>query len=317
MKKRKLQFTIIFLFSAIIFYLISSMTFAQTAPIQPGQTNTFIDKAFLQNVAVTVLSAVLAFLGGYALAGISKRSGSGKRLSYNLDIETGVINVEKNVKERVKVLYDGKEIANLSNIKIDIENTGNSVIKSEEIRFEFLQGTQILDFYFEPAPEPEMNAEKIANVGVREFERKCRIGHIEREQKLGVRFVVTSDSNIQLKLHPYNEHGDVELVSRSVTKKLNEREQVARFLSLLIMYFIIPPIFSIFSFSLFSQIVSGVVKLALLLALFRFIVPFSEVIAELVSKWLNSEEKDNQALLKGVKVGGDLNVGDITQEIRK
>lgn len=99
-----------------------------------------------------------------------------------------------------------------------------------------------------------------------------------------VRFVVASDSDVQLKLHPYNEHGDVKFVSRSATKTLSERDQVARFLSLLIMYLVISPIFSIFSLSPFSEIVAGVVKLALLLALFRFIVPFSEVIAELVSK---------------------------------
>jgi hypothetical protein len=319
MRKRQFQFTIFFLFSAIIFCSISPLTFAQTVLTQPAQANPFLDKAFLQNVALTVLSAVLAFLGGYALAGISKRSGSGKRLSYNLDVETGLVNVEKNVKERVKVLYEGKEIVNLSNIKVDIENTGNSVVRSEEIRFEFLQGTQVLDFYFEPTPEPEMNVEKMTNSGVREFERKCRIGHIEKGQKLGVRFVVTSDSDIQLKLHPYNEHGDVEFVSRSATKTLSEREQVARFLSLLIMYLVIPPIFSIFSLFPFSEIVAGVVKLALLLALFRFIVPFSEVIAELVSKWLSFEGKDSQALsfLEGVKVEGDLTVGDITQGIQK
>jgi hypothetical protein len=101
----------------------------------------------------------------------------------------------------------------------------------------------------------------------------------------------------------------------------SEREQVARFLSLLIMYFVIPPIFSIFSFplSIFSDSIAGLVRLALLLALFRFIVPFSEVIAGLVSKWLNFEEKDSQALsfLQGVTVEGDLTVGDINQGIQK
>jgi hypothetical protein len=43
------------------------------------------------------------------------------------------------------------------------------------------------------------------------------------------------------------------------------------------------------------------------------------VIAELISKWLDSEEKDSQALsfLQGVTIEGDLTVGDITQGIRK
>ncbi|WP_414568991.1 hypothetical protein [Nostoc sp. CCY 9925] len=318
MRKKQIQFTILFLLSAIIICSISQITYAQTASSSTTPANAFLDKPFLQNVAIAVLSAILAFLSGYALASISKKSGSGKKLSYNLNIETGLVNVEKNVKQRVKVLYEGQEVVNLSNIKVDIENTGNSVIKLEEIRFEFLQGTQILDFYFEPEPEFEMKVEKITDSSIREFERKCRIGHIERGQKLGVRFVVTNDSEIQIKLHSYNENGDVEFASKTTTKTLSEREQVAKFLSLLVMYFIIPPVFSLFSVSILSESVAGLVRLVLLLALFRFIVPFSEVVAELISKWVNFEEKDKQYLsFQGISVQGDFTVSDITQGIEK
>jgi hypothetical protein len=313
MRKKQIKFTILFLFSTIIFCSVSQITFAQSSSSLTTSANPFLDKPFLQNVAIAVLSAVLAFLSGYALASISKRSGSGKRLSYNLNIETGLVNVEKNVKQRVKVLYEGKEIGNLSNIKIDIQNTGNSIIKAEEIRFEFLRGTQILDFYFEPQPEPEMKVEKITDLSIREFERKCRIGHIEREQELGVQFVVTSDSEINLKLHSYNENGDVEFQSKTTTKALSEREQVAQFLSLIVMYFIIPPVFSFI-----NEGIAGLVRLVLLLSLFRFIVPFSEVIAELISKWLNFDQKDNQHLsFQGISVDGDFTVGEITQGIKK
>jgi len=274
---------VVFLFSIIFFASASSITFAQTIPSQNSTVNTFFDKTFSQNVAVTVLSAVLAFLGGYALAGISTKSGSGKRLSYSLDIETGLVNIEKNIKQRVKILYENKEVINLSNLRFDIENTGNSVVKSQEIRFEFSSEARILDFYFDPQPLPEMKVEQISDPGLREFERKCRIGHIEKGQKLGMRFIVTSDSEIKLIPHPYNENGDVEFLSRSTTKTLSEREQVANFLTLLIMYFVIPPVFSLFSLSPFSESIAGVVRLVILLVLFRFIVPFSEVIAELIA----------------------------------
>lgn len=108
MRKKQIQFTILFLFSAIIFCSLSQITFAQTGSSSITPANGFLDKVFLQNVATVVLSAVLAFLSGYALANISKRTGSGKKLSYNLNIETGLVNVEKNVKQRVKILYEGK-----------------------------------------------------------------------------------------------------------------------------------------------------------------------------------------------------------------
>lgn len=304
MNKKRVQFMVIFLIAMILFALVSPLTSAQ-APSPPSEANNIFDKTFLQNVAVAVLSAVLAFLGGYALAGISKKSGSGKRLSYSLNIESGLVNIEKNIRDKVKVLYENEEIVNLSNVKVDIENTGNSVVKSEEIRFEFAPGSKIIEFYFDPQPQPEMKVEKLSDSGLKDYEKKCRIGHIEKNQALGVRFIVSSDSEIKLIPHPHNDNGDVEFSSRSATKIINEREQVAKFLSWLIMYFVIPPVFSIFPFA-FADSMAGVARLVILLSLFQFIVPFSKVIAELISTWLNTE---NKALaFRDVSAQGDIHI---------
>lgn len=195
-------------------------------------------------------------------------------------------------------------------MKLEVENTGNSVVKSEEIRFEFSQGSRIIDFYFDPQPHPEMKVEKLDDSGLKDCEKKCRIGHIERNQALGVRFIFSSDSEIKLIPHPYNENGDVEFSSRSATKILNERDQVAKFLSLLIMYFVIPPVFSLFDPSPLVENMAGVARLVILLSLFRFIVPFSKVIAELISTRLN---KDSQALaFTGCSLEGDITVNQVT-----
>lgn len=318
MRQKKVQFIALFLFSVIIFFSTSQLTFAQASDPLTSPAKPFVDIPFLQNITLAILAGIIAFASGYVLAGISKKSSS-KRLSYNLDIETGLVNVEKTVKEKVKVLYEDKEIANLSNINIDIENTGSSIVKSQEIRFEFLQGTKILNFYFDPQPQPEMKVEEINDPNLKEFERKCRIGHIEKEGKLGVRFVVTSNSEVKPTLHPYNENGDVELVSRVATKILSQREQVVKFISLLIMYFVIPPAFLIVSPIREPIPIAALIRLGLLVPLFSSIVPFSEVVGELVFKWLNFEEKDKQSLslLQGAIIEGEITVGEITQEMRK
>jgi preprotein translocase subunit SecF len=275
------------LLSAIFFVTASSVSYAQIPNSSGNESNIFLDKSFLQNVAVAFLSAVLAFLSGYALAGIGKKARSGKKLAYSINIESGLVNVEKNIKDKVKVIYETEEIVNLSNVKFELLNSGDSVIKSQEIRFEFPETTRILDFYFDPQPQPEMKVEKIYDSGIKEFEKKCRIGHIEKDQQLGIHFIVTGESEITLIPHPFNENGDVEFISRSTAKALSEKEQISRFLSLLIMYFLIPPIFSAF-FSL-GELMAGVARLTILLSLFRFIVPFSEVIADIVSSWLKKK----------------------------
>lgn len=318
MRKQHTQFVILFLLSVLLLLAFHSPSPAQTSTSPSSVNSPFFDNAFWQSVAVSILSAVLAFLGGYALSGISRRSGSGKRLSYSSNVETGLINVEKNIKEKVTVLYENNPVANLSNIQFDIENTGNSVVKSQEVRFEFDPGTRILEFYFDPQPQPEMRVEKLFDQTLRDFERKCRIGHIERGQAIRIHFIVTSESEVNLKPHPYNEEGDVDFNSRATVKELGEREQVARFLSLLIMYFVIPPVFSLFSLSPFSGTIAGLAKLVILLALFRFIVPFSEVMAELVTRWLSLSYMQNGfSFLRDVSVGGDMNVSEVSLDINR
>jgi len=317
MRKMQVRFVILFLFSVIFFVTASSVAYAQIPNSSSNESNIFLDKSFLQNVAVAFLSAVLAFLSGYALAGIGKKTRSGKKLSYSINIESGLVNVEKNIKDKVKVIYETEEIVNLSNVKFELLNNGDSVVKSQEIRFEFPQTTRILDFYFDPQPQPEMKVEKVHDTSIKEFEKKCRIGHIEKDQQLGVRFIVTGDSEINLIPHPFNENGDVEFISRSTAKTLSEKEQISRFLSLFAMYFLIPPIFSAFSY--IGELMAGVVRLTILLSLFRFIVPFSEVVADVITSWLKN--KDNQ-ISQGVSFDhisaqGDLCIGNVEQGISK
>ncbi|PZV26261.1 MAG: hypothetical protein DCF12_10485, partial [Snowella sp.] len=280
MKKSEIKLLIIFSLTTILVY--SSQVFAQTPSTTPSpEANSFFNTALWQSIVVAVLSAVLAFITGYALAGISKKQGSGKKLSYSLLIENGLVKIEKNIREKVKVLYNSEEIENLYNISFNLENTGTTVIKAQEIRFEFPQEARILDFSFEPEPEQEMKAEKIES-GLRSFEKKCKIGQIERGQSLGIRFTATSKSEIQeVKLHPYNESGDIEFTSRLVTKALSNRDQIARFLSLYIFYLVVPPIFYLLPFGL-GEMMAGFTRFILLLSLFRLIVPFSEILADIV-----------------------------------
>jgi hypothetical protein len=286
MSKKRIQFLVISAVAVIL--TISPQVFAQTSssaiPAQPSDAASFFNTTFWQNVAVAVLSAVLAFLSGYALAGASKKKGSGKKLSYSLSITNGVVQVDKEVKERVKILYNDELIDNLYNVDFELENTGDTVVKSQEIRFEFPEDTRILDFSFEPEPEPEMCATKIvAGAGLKQHERKCRIGQIERGQKLGVQFAVTNKSDVQeVKIHPFNEIGDVDFSPREIAKQLSDKEQITKFLIYSIFYLLIPPIFDSI---LFGYTMAGVARLIILFNLFKLIAPFSEAIADVITRF--------------------------------
>jgi hypothetical protein len=302
MRNKKFQLFLLFLISIFIVFAFPLNSFPQVSQPVNSQNLPFLDKVFLQNLAIAVLSALLSFFGGYALSSIGRRRESKRQLSYSSMIETGLVNIEKEIKKKVEVLYDNRPVANLSNICFLVENTGNSVLKGQEIRFEFFpDSAKILDFYFDPKPLPEMKVEELTDARLKNSERKCRIGHLERGQSVGIRFLVTSESEIKLVPHPFNEDGDVDFISRTVNKALSQRDQIARFLSLLIMYFVVPPIFLLFPLSPFAEAIAGLVRLALLLALFRFIVPFSEVIAEILTKLLSPDSKlgESQYIFSG------------------
>jgi hypothetical protein len=308
-EKRKRFFVISAVATALV---VSPQVFAQTSSpatsTQPFDAASFFNTTFWQNIAVAVLTAVLAFLCGYALAGMSRRKGSGKKLSYNLSIANSVVQVDKEVKERVKILYNNELIDNLYNVEFELENTGDMVIKSQEIRFEFPDGTRILDFSFAPEPEPEMSVSKIdSGLGLKPNERKCRIGQIEKGQKVGIQFAATNASGIQeVKAHSFNEIGDVEFSAREIAKQLSDKEQLTKFLIYSIFYLLIPPIFDSFPV-LYGQIMAGAVRLLILFNLFKVIAPFSEAVADLITRIASFTTRSVLAADWGVGIGENAN----------
>jgi len=282
----KFQARALIIFSLSVALVSSSQAFAQitASPTSTPDTNSFFNTAFWQNVVVAIISAILAFVTGYTLAGVSRKQSSGKKLSYSLLIENGLVEIDKDIRKKVKVFYSSEEIENLYSIKFDLENTGNAVIKSQEIRFEFPSKARILDFFFEPEPEQEMKVEKIES-GLRTFERKFKIGQIERGQKLTVRFTATSTEEIrEVNLHPYNEGGDIEFISRAVSKAINDKDQMVTFLFFYILYFLLPPIFDSLPMvnSTIASIIALITRISILLNLMKLIIPFSRIIVDVI-----------------------------------
>ena len=122
-------------------------------------------------------------------------------------------------------------------VKCNVENIGATVVKSQDIRFEFSPETRILDSYLDPVPEPEMKVEMISDLALKTYAKKYKIGHIEQSQSVDFQFTLTSPRDVELELHPFNEAGDVDFISRSGSKVDDEKEKITKFLTLLILYF--------------------------------------------------------------------------------
>lgn len=244
-------------------------------------TNSVFSKETWEKIAIAVLSAVLAFIGSYLLSQIQRRSQPRKQLSYDTDVRKGLVTVQEEVKEKVKVLYSGQEITDLYYVACNIENTGTTVIKKEQIRFEFPADANILDHFFDPKVQPEFGVEPVTNGGLNHFERKFAIAHLEKNQKVGFRFILTSGEMPQVKLHPFNDEGDVEFIPRAVSVVADERFHIRSFAALFIMFTVLPPIFSGIPFGL-GTFVASIVQLAIFFSMLPHIKPFAKTITELI-----------------------------------
>ncbi|OCQ92225.1 hypothetical protein BCD67_04560 [Oscillatoriales cyanobacterium USR001] len=293
MHLKKLQIQLLTIFFLAIIIVFSSQAFAQIPPSPTFTPNasSFFNTDFGQKVAVAIISSILTFSCSYILAQINKKQGSGKKLSYKLSIYQGLVKIDNDIKKNVKVFYNKEEIQNLYNVDFYVENTGNTVIKSEEIRFEFPEEARILDFSFVPEPEPEMKVEKIeGGQGLRPFEKKCKIGHIEKGQRLKVRFTATSTAEtLKVEPHHFNENGDVQFEPTATTQALSDKDHLTKFLTIYILYLVVPPAFYIFP--IIGETIAGVIRFGILIGLFNFIVPFSEIIADIVVNLISKSKE--------------------------
>jgi hypothetical protein len=260
---------------------------SSTATVELNSTNTwdFInDSNFIKQVSVAAVGAILAFLFSFLLSQIAERRKPRKQLSYDLIVENGLVKIEQNIEKKVKILYNDKEIERLFHVICDIKNSGKKVIKNEFIRFEFPQGTEIIDFYYDPKPEREFDVSEVVDSELQSYERRFKIGHFEHGQKIGFRFIISGDIDAEPRIHSFNEEGDVEFVPRSISKALDERRQVTRFIQLYFLFLIVPSIFGILSLGILDDIAAGIAKLAILVSMLPVLKPASRVIADAIMR---------------------------------
>ena len=149
-----------------------------------------------------------------------------------------------------------------------VENTGNRVIKNQYLRFQFDNQSALLEDVYEPDPPKEYSVDRIHDQNER-LERRYLIGQLECEQKVhksnshfqleceqkvGIRFVLSSENSPQLEVFPKNEEGDISFVLRSQKKAADERQQITRFIFLVLLWYLFPSFLSLARFESEQQI---------------------------------------------------------------
>ena len=236
------------------FVLISSQFFftsynepllAQTAKITSNQSSPDSNQ-LLNGIIVAVVSGIFGFLASFMIESIKKRSEPKKQISYRQLIKSGIVgSIEKDIEDKISILYNDRVTQNMFYCLFDIENTGNKQIKNQEIRFEFIGNVEILDVFYSPRRiEPEMEFKELSESSLGKNERKFTIGFIKPKDKLGFRFIVQGSKNesLDFKYHTKNNDDDVNFIKVEEKKVSDDIEQARSFLMYCLIAFVLFPL---------------------------------------------------------------------------
>jgi hypothetical protein len=261
----------------VVLGLASPMAFAQANPANVAGVNPLLEK-----VLIAIVSATLSLITGYILLQLKERREPRKRLSYDVEIRPGLVSVEESVAHNVSLTYKGRSAEKLAYVKYDIKNTGNSIVKGEYLRFEFAEGCEVLDSYTEPRPPKEYGVVEIYDRDLLSNERRYLIAHLEKQQQVGFRFILTKAVDPEPRVIPFNEEGDVDFSATSISRASDDRRLVEQFIRLFLLSIIVPPIFRFLPAPL-DDVALGFVYMILGFALIPLVTPFSRTIARVIS----------------------------------
>ena len=148
------------------FYFITILICLLTLSLEAQTASTFFlqHKDYLDKIIIALIGAFIGFLFNYLLAKRKERQEL-KQLSYNLKVSNVIIKADKELSDNIKLKFKGNDYKSMSLISCQIQNTGKKVVKNEMVRFEFDKKTSILDEFFSPNPEPELNVSSLAEIG--------------------------------------------------------------------------------------------------------------------------------------------------------
>ena len=168
-------------------------------------------------------------MSGYVLLEIKERRTPAKRLSYDLKVKKGLVIVDDEISDDISLYYKGRAASKLSYVRVDVKNTGTTVVKNEHIRFHFNDDSTVLNVFQDPIPPPEIG---LSQIDSKHNNYRYKIGHIERLQSVSFCFIVESAGEASPEMHPFNEEGDVEFIASSIAKETDDQTKLELFISL-------------------------------------------------------------------------------------
>ncbi len=237
---------------------------------------------FWENFVVAVISVFLTIVGTYLLDALKRRREPKKQLSFDQSTEGIISGLDRDLRRKLSVAYNGKTLDELFSSRVRIENCGNSVVQSQRVRFTWPPDATVLDASFIP---------EIPEYGVavaedpKPFELVYKLGQLEKEQYLEFTFLVSSPQKPELGIFGSNPAGDVGFLKRSSRLAASESESLTRFARFVILFLTIPQLSYLIPFGELAGIVASVIRLGLFITIIPDIPNATRAIAALMLRF--------------------------------
>lgn len=203
--------------------------------------------------SLAVFTAILGFIAAVITQRFQDRRSPRKGISWDVTIERPA-SLKKDDHNRIGISYNGRPVADLVQVRVLIENTGNTVVKNEYLRFELPSQATLLEMSPDPTPEPELGVEEVDEPPFSrplrpidsQPDRIYRIGHFEAGQI--VSFLIVTDGgawNTWDDIHPYNEDGGVPFQQRDIARAREDAEEVLPFIRMVTAFLLLAILVSI------------------------------------------------------------------------
>jgi hypothetical protein len=196
---------------------------------------------------LAAFTAIFGFVFAVILQRIQDRRTPRKAISWDAEVERPA-RLKEGERARIGISYNGTRVENLFQVKIRIENSGNTVVKNEYLRFKMPEGARLLEMSPYPVPEQELRVEEVDVPALDPTQRRYKIGHLEAGQSVG--FLIVTDGGAWptwTDIHPHNDEGGVRFEQRDIARAKEDAESVqpfirnvSAFLLLTILVFITP-----------------------------------------------------------------------------
>jgi hypothetical protein len=239
--------------------------------------------------ALLVAGAILSFFFSSALEWSKRKRSPKKRLSWSVDIDSGIVDVSPAHQQKVRVFYQDREIRSLVGVRLRLVNTGNTTIKNQYLRFVLPREAKVMEFLSDPPPEPELDVHEVSDTS-KPSERRFKIGHLE--PGWAVEFRVIGDGGAWWDwrsgsaFHPYNADGDVVFERQGVARTKEDQEHVRSFVLYLLLFLLLPGLIGRILGERY-WFVEPTVGLALMVLLVPHLAPFARLAQEFISNYLN------------------------------